>query len=269
MSRFARAAPLVALAALGCAELRPAGLYLEQASYELVVDGTDVVVTPSGGVRLQSDLGYEIEIERAFLLQSSASLVDCEGVGGDVWDDFVAGLRMLAAPGRAYAGHGEALDPSAVVTPTYVDLLAAPGALHRTSLGAQVFASTRYCRAHQLVAMTYEPELVRDAPEGVDLSGVSFALEGAWRSPEQPDWHPLSLHSTLSFGALVNLPEVYEGELHDAYAQVRIRRRLASLMDGIELAASSDDEVARALLRNLVTHAEVRVVVTALPDGDR
>lgn len=259
---------MLACLGMGCGEPRLAGLYLQEASYELVVDATEVERIAGGGVRLQSDLGYEIEIERAFLLQSSVSLVDCEGVGGDVWDDFVAGLRVLTTPGRAYAGHGEALDPSAVVTPTYVDLLAAPGALQSTSLGARSFASTRYCRVHQLVAMSYEPALVREAPEGVDLSAVSLALEGAWRSPGQESWHPLALRSTLSFGALVDLPEVYEGELHDAYAQVRITRRLASLMDGIDLASFTEDEVARALLRNLVTHAQVRVVVGASLGGE-
>ena len=103
---------------------------------------------------------------------------------------------------------------------------------------------------------------------GVDLSAVSLALEGAWRSPGQESWHPLALRSTLSFGALVDLPEVYEGELHDAYAQVRITRRLASLMDGIDLASFTEDEVARALLRNLVTHAQVRVVVGASLGGE-
>ncbi len=245
---------------IACAALpRASGLYATSVSYEVALDRRELTVEPGGAVGFTTDLGHRVTLERGWLVQAQTQLVDCLGVGGDVWDDWRVALRDVLAPSRAYAGHGEALDPSTVTAPLAIDLVGDEGS---RSFGTATFTETRYCRYHVLVAGVVDGSLVERAPGDVDLAGLSLYLEG---QVELADGSvaPLVVASTLSDGAITDLPDALIGGLEGTHATVRVERAVARMLDGIDLAdpALSSDDVARAALAHLDHDAAVTLRV--------
>lgn len=261
----------IALAASlgGCAtEARPPGLYADEVTYLLRWDRSHVDVLPEGGLALTNDLGFEVRLDRGYLVQDSATLVDCEGVGGDVWDSAAALLRAAFLPAIARAGHGELDDPSAVIRPTVLDLV---GADADARFGAVPFPEARYCRLHFLVTGVYDPATLEDAPPDLDLVLMTLYLEGAARGIGEEAWAPFEVRSTLADGVIVDLPDVLEGTTEGSAALVVIERDLGAMFDGVDFASPdlSDDAIARSVLHRLDHDARVSVRVDerSLLDG--
>lgn len=223
----------------------------------LGIDRTGTRALSEGRLALTTDRGFEVVVARAYLVQAQAQLVDCLGVGGDAWDHWVA-LRAWLGPGVARAGHTESTEPSAVLSPRALDLVRGDS---RVSFGEARFAEQRYCRSHFLVAGVADSTLVRDAPTDVDLSRLSLYVE-AELVGAQP--RPLLIATTLSDGAITNLPDALVGALEGSHATLTVTRRLATAFDGLDLddTALGEDAIARELLANLDHEAEVTLEVT-------
>jgi hypothetical protein len=88
----------------------------------VAVDRSGTRMREDGLVALTTDRGFEVVVARAYLVQAQAQLVDCLGLGSDVWDDWLA-LRSWLGPSIAYAGHSESSEPSAVIAPRAIDLV--------------------------------------------------------------------------------------------------------------------------------------------------
>jgi hypothetical protein len=271
------AAALTFCAALVAAEKRPGprapGLWASAVRYQLTVDRAGTRPLAEGGVELTTAHGDLVQVTRAFTVQGSATLVDCTGAGGDVWDRREAGL---AAPferlgglliGAAFAGHGGAVDPSAVVRPQLVDLLGGP-----IDYGAARFADARYCRVHFLVNGPYERGALPGLPAGIEPIRLTLHLEGRYRVAGQgAAWRSFTAHATAADGALFDLPAVLaetrparlapEGGAH---VLVQVQRPLAGLFDGLDLQAQPPS-LGRAVLERLDRQTRVRVSVEEPP----
>jgi hypothetical protein len=252
--RWIRGALFVAslASALGaCMAGRAPGLWASSVEYVLAFDRAGVTELPDGGFETVTAEGRTVRLRRGYLMQSSLTLVDCLGVGGDAWDELAA---ALFAPTVARAGHSEAGDPSEVVAPRFLDLATIDGDL---AFGRAAMSETRYCRVHQLVTGSYDASGIEGGvPEGVDPVLTTLVLEGEHRT-EGAEWASFAVRSTLASGALHDLPDVLEGGLDGAHAVVRVERDLARMFDGVDF----DAEPERAVLSNLVVDAPVRVSV--------
>ncbi|MCB9594428.1 MAG: hypothetical protein H6719_16975 [Sandaracinaceae bacterium] len=234
-----------------CMAGRAPGLWASSVTYALHFDRAGVSDLPDGGFSTTTAEGLEVRLHRGYLLQSSLTLVDCLGVGGDAWDDYMASL--LTVP-LARAGHTGSADPSELIRPRFLDLATADGDLE---FGTVTMPEARYCRVHHLVAGSYDEAAIEGPlPEGVDPILTTLVLEGEWRSAGG-DWAAFDARSTLSSGALHDLPDVLEGGLDGSHATVTVSRDLARMFDGVDF----DAEPERTVLRNLVVDAPVAVRV--------
>lgn len=264
------AAALVLLAGAGAfvslrAHRSPArvGLYATSVTYVQRWDrsGTESAPNAPGAFVVKSNLGFDVRVDRGFLVDSSASLVDCLGAGSDVWDR--APQRATAAVtslfiGVAFAGHTQAPDPSSLRVTTLTDLTQAQG---ETSLGEARFPETRYCRVHFLVAGGARPSAYTATFPTVDTTRTSLHVRGAWRRGSH-EWQAFELSTKSADAMLLDLPDVFDGPAEGSAAVVVLERRLATMFDDVDVGALSQaarEAAARAVLRNLDHQARVRV----------
>jgi hypothetical protein len=264
LSPFVRAAALVlcALAILGAVKQlrgsdpsRHRGLVVRAATYASRVDRTSTTNGPAGGVFLRTNRGVEVRVDRALLVQQSASLVDCLGVGGDVWGAGDGALGELFAVERlAHAGHGQGLDPSAVAKPKVIDLLADGD----TELGNIAFPELRYCRVHFVFLGASSPA---GAPADIDLARVSLYAKGGWRrgGAAGDAFSPFEWRTTAADALLLDLPALIDGAMAGDHAEIVVERRLATYFDDIDFEPTRAREDATQLLRNVNHAARVRV----------
>ena len=186
-------------------------------------------------------------LARGWLVSYSAELVQCDVAEAD------AGLPSWLAP-RALAGHGDPYDSEArFVTPVAEDL-ATPDA---RTWGQAVVPDYAFCQAHYLIARGDETTTVPE--DGPNLAQVSLTLEGQWER-DDGTWAPFALRVQHATGTLQDIGMVETGA---AAIDVRITRRLAGLLDGVDFATLDPVLTARQVLRNLREQTTVRV--TPLP----
>lgn len=211
-------------------------------------DGTSLI---DGTRVLQTDLGYVVALEDAWLTTYSAQLVACAAEGSAqsraeiprrVRDTLVA----LVVP-HAWAGHSDSSDST--TAPGIIENVVAADTI---VLADRAVADDRYCRVHYLVARS-DDEV--DDPEGVALDRVSLRLRGRW-SVGDGATGAFDLESSLATGAFVDLAA--EIDVRGPWT-VTVQRPLATLLDGIELDAVSSDALARAVLRTLADELRVEV----------
>jgi hypothetical protein len=259
------AAALTFCAALVAAEKRPGprapGLWASAVRYQLTVDRAGTRPLEDAGFEVTTARGDLVQVTRAFTVQGSATLVDCTGAGGDVWDRREAARRLGALlVGEAFAGHGGPVDPSAVVRPQLVDLLGGP-----IDYGAARFDDTRYCRVHYLVNGPYERGALPGLPADIDPIRLTLHVEGRYRLAGQGVFRPFTAHATAADGALFDLPAVLAEKRpallappSGAHVLVQVQRPLAGLFDGLSL-ESPPAALGRALLERLDRQTRVRV----------
>ena len=218
------------------------------------------IAGPSVGWSVITDLGYEVRVDRGWLVSSGLTLVPC---GDDVgW----AGAGNFGV-GTAYAGHSGEVDLSGITSPI-VESLTEPAVVEWRS---SKIPSTRYCQLHYLLARSDE-RAVADAAQ-VDMRGFTLWIDAAYRAPGSAREHPLSVRIASAHGGLSGLGQV--DQAHHARREkdgtiaavetgrgdygVTLRRDLGALFDGIELDDALDEEIERQLLRNVIDNVGITV----------
>ena len=240
-------AVLVALAAFGCdmpSESAPldlsAGVPLTSVEYRLAwrLDGAQL--DSVAGVAVDTNTGYYVEVDSAYLVAYRASLAQCDAVTAPVY------------------WHGEDIDPSSAGN--LVESFGMPGS---RAFDAE-FPEAVYCRAHYLVARADGD--TSSLPDDTGMQDVSIAVDGRFRAPGSDELVPFSLRSSEATGVLVDfeqsLGEVSTSEL-PAHAIVTVERSLGTLFDDVDFQAGSSEDMAWGALRNL--RLDARVVVDLSP----
>lgn len=242
-------------------------------------EGTTPAISPPSAFLVKSNLGYEVRVDRGFLVDTSATLVDCLGAGGDVWEKSArrSMLDALRFEGVAYAGHTQTNDASMVARASVSDLTTANG---DTLFGESHFAETRYCRFHFLVAGGAPPSAYTATFPDLDTSRANLYVRGAWRPSGESEFRPFELRSKSADAVLVDLPELIEGPMNGTHVAVVIERRLGAMFDDLELSTMLSppsppsppsgsigvqrglDALAKGVLRNLNHRARVRLTTS-------
>ncbi len=215
----------------------------ETVRYALSVDWGEA--TLEDGVRTwTTDLGYTVRLSAARVSSIGAQLDPCEvDTGLAAWSP----LDLLGGPARA--DHVVTLDSSLYSATLVEDLLAG----ERQSYGTGAASGLDYCAIHWLSGPTTED----------GMAGQSIHLEGSVQGPEDAEARAFLGEIWLSAGGL---PELTEGSGAGALdgsegvaAEIEILRRPTRALDGEELSALSDAEIAYAFLAGLGSAAEARV----------
>jgi len=231
------------------------GYLLTSAHYEADWEWGTAIPADDGGWSVTTDLGYTVHVTRGWLVSYSASLAECTPSAPSAGAAGSGLLDGLFGAGVAFAGHGDANDPSITAAPQ-AESLTTP---ELTDLGTTAFPEADYCRLHWVAgaASWYTVDL----PEEVDLLGNAVWLEGTWTAPGSDDAVAFVWTSTIANGVLVELDESLvsapTGEVERA--EIRVVRELDRWLDGIDFAALSEDDVGRALMIGLAASTVVEV----------
>ncbi len=212
----------------------------------------DQHLEPEGPWTTTNDLGYTITVERGYLVNYSAALVEC-----------------LDA-----RGHGESINLSETRVP-FMEALAPAGA---GAFDSRAFPAARYCHVHYLVARGDAETEGMPAEHEPALEGLSVWLEGHYLAPGDQgpgDAVDFSISTGAPFGALYELTpnlaldDELELELDTPLrATVVLERQRDTLLDGVDFANDSDDAHARRVIENVVSHAQLSISLEPLePDA--
>ncbi|MCB0167190.1 MAG: hypothetical protein KDI79_23375, partial [Anaerolineae bacterium] len=223
-------------------------------TYELDWDWGDAVLT-SDGWFVTNDRGFQIHVQRGYLVNRSLELIEC--TGSDATGESITGrLRQTLAAQPAYAGHGGVHDTSRITAPL-VESLTKPVA---QAVETILVTAPNYCQLHYLVAPGIET--ARYLPHDVEMMGVTLWLEGDYLAPGTSTSVPFTIQTHLAWGEAVELmtsaSESLDTLQRDNVAlQITVRRDLASLFDGVDFEAMSDIEQAKTVLRSLTQNTDV------------
>ena len=217
--------------------------------------------TIAGPVTVGTDDGPEITVDRLEVSVLELTLVDCPHDHG--WWERLTGLFAASA---AHAGHGSEDDPARIVGPWRVEVVrddpAASGRDTTTvSLKRGRLVEPSFCTAHLAWAADY--------PAAIEDDEMTLVVEGTVLGPGD-EATPFSMHTQLPWGSTV--PLVVDGREvstfdPDTAVDASVHLEVDELFTGISPQALSrwtgsspgDDDLARALLRNLADNTEVRL----------
>lgn len=232
---------LVACAATPSAEAPEAALDLPAGAaiaYRLA-RARDGAIPWGDGWIFHTDLGYAVALEEAWLLTLAAELVPCSDALAQTW---IASAR---------ADHATDADASLIEAVIAEDLLST----EPVELGVGVAGGGPYCEAYALSGVAAEPGQPR-------LEGQTVHLRGWYLAPDATEITAFQAEVGLGAAALPTLRGQTTTEaLTDASgapvgAVVTLTRHPARALDGQDLAALSEAELAYAFLAGLSRTAE-------------
>ena len=235
-----------------------ADIPLHQITYTLDWTWGDATPNSNGnGWTVTNDLGYEIQVERGYLVNRSMELIPCPT------EDTISSLILEQfLPQLAYAGHGsDDRDPSRISRPFVESLTAPTSAILETTYGYQ----PDYCQVHYLIAEGIET--ARNLPSEMDMQGISLFVEGRYRAPGANNFIPFTITAPLTWGTITDVITEIEAEktiltVDTPISHITIRRNLATMFDEIDFARSSGEEQAKAVLRALTAGTEAIIEST-------
>ena len=224
---------------------------------------SEEAILEDDSITLQTDLGYEVVIERGFTIAYSLQLVECDDEEEPA-DIPGMGQRLLnlLGPGVAWAGHSE-LDPN----PAAIEVSQAEDILvrARVEMGRVTVEPQRYCQLHYLVARS-ERETV-GLPDELDIVGMSVYMEGSYQRAGEAS-QPFVLNTSYAYGLLTDLfaPGADQDaeaalEVDTGYddATITVTRNLDRLFDGVEFETMNTAQQAGQVLKQLVETATYSV----------
>ncbi len=216
-----------------------AGVELTGAAYHLTWHLDGASVGDDGALQWTTDLGYDVRVDRAYVVAYRVSLAQC--------DD---------AEPTAYVWHGEDIDPSSAG-----NLVEAAGAAAVAPLEVE-FDPATYCRVHYLVARADGG--TSTLPDDANMDSASLVLSGAFAAPGSDAWQPLSIATGEATGVLEALADTtvdISATSLPARAAVQIDRSVGTLLDGARLDIDTPADVAWQALRNLRENTVVSIEI--------
>jgi hypothetical protein len=204
-----------------------------------------------------NDLGYQVSVERGYLVTGSVQLVPCpqpDQGGAASW------LIDRLLPPPAYAGHGGERDESKSSLPT-VESLTEPTPVNLETVS--VPRTALYCQAHYLLA--YGVDVAKNLPSEPDMIGTSLLVEGLVRASETGPARPFSIKTELVWGTITDLRPAAGPADHLRLTTgrdpvtVTLRRDLGALFDGVDFDHMTEIEQAKAVLRSVTNQTQVFV----------
>lgn len=236
------------------AGIAAAGVRIASAAWRFTWKLDGVTRLPGGGIEMENDLGYRVQIKSGHFTDHSVSLGLCNPT---LPPDLGAWLLPFHLGVRAAQAHEE-LDRSAIELALDEDLA------NPTDQGdfRTVFPAAAYCRAHWLLAIPGSGP----GGLGMDVAQTSIEIKGTWSRGGQSGelrvrtWWPEA--RIVDVAAVVADPAALRAAQSDGAprnARVTVERRLGGLFDSIDFATAGSDQITGQILINLVDTSRVRV----------
>jgi hypothetical protein len=241
------------------------GVVITAAVWTLAWDDAGVSYPAGGGFDVETDLGYRVHVQEAWILSHSVSLGRCDPASVSAEEGTSEQAWWQALPIRTAHAHVEDTDPSTIET-SWIEDLTEP---HDIEVSTS-FAAARYCRAHWLLARATEPTT---GAEGVSMENRSLVLKGTFERDGEAV--PFAIDTWWPHGALLDLPATMDPIDHEAarrdgaprHAFVTVTRHLGRMFDGIDFEAASQDQIDGTVIDHLTGDADIDVVLWAPGEG--
>lgn len=226
---------------------------LGQITYRLEWEWGQAQPTEQGWT-VTNDLGYEVQVNRGYLVAYSAELIGCEpSVLDTAW------LFDYLGPQPAYAGHGA--DPNETrLTASYIEDLRRPVAV---TVETVTVTPHSYCQAHYLIGPAGD-SATQNLPQDVNMIGQSLFIAGAYIAPGAERAVSFTLQTRFPDGVIrdlsaveTNQPTQLKVTTNSKAITVAIRRDLGTMFNGVDFEQMSESEQARAILRSLTDATNV------------
>jgi len=201
---------------------------------------------------ITNELGYSLEIERAWLGVNRIQLIPCKIDEQQGW------FKNFSIVASAFAGHDDGPpDPSAFD----VGLVEEIGSALATETPIIQVETGLYCGVHVLYAET--PEFAVDAED--EMVGLTLLLRGHWWSPWSDTKTPFELSTTLGNGAIYDFEEDLNRNLDITRegVEVKVERSFETLFNGMDLEVMSDKALSKVFLTNLVANTKIQTLISA------
>ena len=224
---------------LGCADTsnrsQNEGVLVHEVTYDLAWD-----LDGSALQSLQNNLGYQVEIETAYLVHYSVQLIPCA--------EESSVTAAVFAPWIAIAGHGDENDPSMSPIPV-VEALHGQEPL---SLGTVQMTPNRYCGVHYLIGRA---NVASDGlPPEVSLVDRSLYVRGHWHK-EGGQVTAFEWETELAYGAFREIP----ADSPEGAIRWLVTRTPDALFQDVDFEESSDTQQMWQFLINAVDGVHVRI----------
>jgi len=231
-----------------------------QVSYNLAWERDEVLEHEGGGWETTTNLGYEVRVERAYVVSYSLQLVPCRDQGSSAAGALLRRFAQALDPVRsAWAGHGDDDDVS-----TVLGVVEPLHDLGSRSVREAPLGDTPYCQIHYLVARA--DHYVSQRPLDVDIERLSIHLSGTWKHAEDDLETAFRVEDSAAFGVLVDLVDLGLDRFDaDTNLELTLTRSSATLFDDIDFADGenvTEGDIARAVVRAMVEGAvfEARLI---------
>lgn len=219
---------------------------------------TQGVALDADSFRLTSNVGYEIQVDAAYLVAFLVQMIPCDEeflglqrrekpVATPAWEKWwqrTLGMRV------AHAGHGEDDVEVSAIEQSQVENLVEATTMY---LGARPLNGGNYCNVHYLVAAG--GTTAAGLPAEPNMVGTSLYLKGTWKETGAGEPTPFVVQTSSAYGILRGL----QLSSHDPNATVTIQRSLGRLFDDVVWQEMSDTQTERQILENIVKSANVLV----------
>ena len=179
---------------------------------------------------IATDLGYEVVLDKGFIVTSLVSLVPCGA------DTGLARVLNWVLP-AAHAGHPPFDDPSLVALQAKESFTPARTA----TLPVTTFSPSTYCSVYWLAA--------RGASDG-DAANTSLRASGEWR--RNGTTGPIAIDTNFARAMIDDLPPI-DAETDAAHGVVS--RSVGSLFDGIDFETDNEYAIGWGAIKNLTDQA--------------
>jgi hypothetical protein len=209
------------------------------------------------GFRLVNDLGFEIEVEKAYLNSYRTGLVACEeselleASRTDPFKACVSETSTWSLMSIAHAGHSYEDGDPVVFTQGLVENFAQPKSIELASISV---SDQKYCKLHYLIAKAKRDSL--SLPSDVAMVDSTIYMSGSFVAPGDEESHSFEFLSSLADGVLSDF-ETTLINVDFQGADIHIVRKLDLIFDGINLTELSDEEVAQSVLANIVSNTQI------------
>lgn len=227
---------------LGLGALVPVDAVEGDVTYLLTWETSGIEIADDGSWTTTTDLGYTVTVTAGEVTTFSTTMVACEHDHG-----MFGWLFGVFGPRIAEAGHSDDADPALVGGPSTEPLISPAS----TEFGSVTVDEPAYCEGHVAWGSS-DPE----AP--------TLRITASWVAPDGSTGE-IDLATTIDWGTGGDLSDP-TGSVHletGATATIEVRRRLATLFDGVDVAGADETELAMGVLRNLAA-GTVFVVVDGI-----
>ncbi len=233
---FGRTSGLTAVVCAGWLAFAACSSSEEQGLELTVMLAVSPAMAQDGVLELETDLGYAVTLERAYITLGAVEIFDCDATGAG------ALLKRWFEPTTAFA-HSTS-SPTRLGAPFVASLLASGQGSRE--IGVLLPPPGNYCSTQ--VELAPADEDAQGLPDDVNMVGATLDVRGRW-SDGGDSTGDFALHSAATSERSLTIALRLSGDRRKQ--TLTLEAALDHAFDGVDFAEQSESEQAKAVLSNI------------------